>query len=400
MHTIALCLLPFVLPSQTEPPTADVLTLDRAVALGIERWSHRTVLEARVAAAESEIIRHKTPENPVLAVSTEQIDQVGTEAEEHYLLVSQKFVTGGRRRLLAEAAIRDRASVLAANRQARLERIALIHQRFFQVLYHQRRIEDLAARARGADRIVEAIDAREKAGLVSGLDRRRLRIERAEIEAGLASERAALAGSGRLLAGLLGLDRLPRPVGDLLPDPPEPQSIREDHPVLRAHLARADAAVLEERAAARRLVGEITLEAGLKQTGLGGVTDRGFYLGARLPLPAFDRNKAARARARSEERIARGEHQASRDRLVRRFRAARTELVGLRDAAERYAADARPAAHELVEIALFAYEMGELAITELLIAYRTLEDVRLRVTDMSMIARERAVSLVAAGGDL
>jgi len=398
MSIIILCAA--LLSAQPETRAGEPLSLERAVALGLENQAFRTVLEERVALAGSDILRHKTPENPVLAVTTEQIDQAGTETEEHYLILSQKLFPMGQRRIRAEAAERDRAGVLADNEQTRLERTVLIHGAFFAVRYHQRRLEDLEARARGAERMAEAIAERERAGLVSGLDRRKLRIERAGIEAGIATERAALAGRAQALATLLGLERLPELTGDLLPEVPDSPDGIEDHPLLRGHLARAEAATIEARAASRRLIESLTLEAGMKQTGLDGVTDRGFYLGVRLPLPAFDRNKAARAAARAEEGIARSEHRAAVDRLTGNLRAVRTELLGLLEAVERYEAEALPAARELVDITGYAYAAGEIAIHELLIAYRTLEDARLRVTDMAMAARALAIESIALGGDL
>jgi outer membrane protein TolC len=297
-----------------------------------------------------------------------------------------------------------RSGVTAAAASADQERIVLrarVREAFIDLLLTQERDRWLGT---GRDRLAELVEvlrARERVGESSGFDRMRAERALAEVEADRFETRGRLAGARAALGALVMLS--PDAIeasGTLAASGPLPAldqilDLARSRGDLRALDAEADRADHLSRAARRRLVPEPILTAGTKTTEGGGVEDTGSVLGMTFSLPLFERRQPAGV-ARAEAELLR----ARRETLARQLEAEVTATLAAAtaslEAESVYLGAADP--EDLVRIARTAYESGEMRIFELLDAYRTALDVRLRSIALQAEARRAEVALGQALG--
>lgn len=176
--------------------------------------------------------------------------------------------------------------------------------------------------------------------------------------------------------------------------PPSP----EKHPRVESLEAASQASGTEARAARRRWVPDVVLFAGYRAvTGAGAETGHGIALGLTIPLTFFDQGQGEAARAGAEQAFAR----ASVD-LLKRESTSLTKASALKlQTLEGSVADLDRAVTEAATLqtkAATLYAAGEVAITELLDAFRAVEATRLARIDLAEeIARARLARMRAAG---
>ena len=121
--------------------------------------------------------------------------------------------------------------------------------------------------------------------------------------------------------------------------------------------------------------------AGLKTSNVG--TDhRGWVLSVLASIPLFDRAQPERSRAEARARLATAERDALRAEIGASVRALRQAVEERRAASDAYRRVSVPKSDELRRIAQLSYDAGERGILELLDAYRTAADARLRLLDL------------------
>jgi len=384
---------PWLLCAQTK-----TLTISEALDLGRARENIQAIIQGQLDFADSEIQARTTWDNPELSVSSEEIDQAGLTAREQYMVVSQKFENPGVRSLKVRAARQGKTAIEWRNQSRLMAFEKLIKQRFYETLYHQNRLGVLTQWVEEAAAISRVVAHREEEGEVSGFDRRRLNTEIAQARSQLSRDRGKHLASLEKVKALLGVDDQIELSGPLLPSPPNPKQASPNHPGILALDAEIRAAELEKRAAKRWFLPQFTLEAGLKSTKLGGEQERGIFIAAKVPIPAFNRQQPELARARAKIALAKGEkalalatHEADR-------RSLQTQLHQLRTSGTRYQADAIKNSRELVKIARLAYEEGEMEILTLLDALKTMRDAQLKGLEFEFEARSLTIELEALGG--
>ena len=324
---------------------------------------------------------------------------------ENILMVAQPLPLTGLRGLSVDAAeARTAASQDRADEALRRLRADLRHA-FTDVWLAQVRAEVLTEAHSQVAALAERLATREAMGDAAGFDHLRAEREVFDVEADQTLALTFLARARGALVSLFAAPVAPASVVAVRPDRGETPVPSLDELVSRAMDTRgellalqhdAEAAALAASAARRRRIPEPELMAGTKtSSALGG--DVGTVLTLQASIPLFDTGQPETARAEAEARRAEARAEALRIRL-------RAEVAALRDAVlERRAALARyqtavTAAAEVERIARVSYDAGERSILELLDAYRTAADARLRLAALEAAVGEAEIELEFASG--
>jgi outer membrane protein, heavy metal efflux system len=248
---------------------------------------------------------------------------------------------------------------------------------------------------------VEVLRKREKAGASSGYDLIRAEREISLLEADQGSAQARVEEAHGLLASFFSLaptSQSLRAAGRLsmptVPDLAILVSRSEARGDILAERQLADSSAFSMEAARRKLYPEPVVSGGLKSLVVNGNRESGYVLSLTVPLPFFDRGKAEMARRAAQSRA-----DAIKAEVQLRLKGAWEETRIRVGAAEVYQKKAVAETGDLVRIARSAYEGGEVGILELLDAYRTQRDVRLRMQELAATARQSALELERLAGE-
>jgi outer membrane protein, heavy metal efflux system len=382
-----------------DPASDDALTEREAVTRALQRSSLVDAVEGEVAIEEGRARAASAAPNPELSYTRAQtFGAFGTS--EDSLSVAQVFDLGNRRGLRREAGVARARAARRSSEAARLEVVAEVQLRFYEVLYRQERVAALQAWGARIEAALAVVARRERRGDAAAYDRRRLERERAVATGRLESERAtAERAAGRLRGLLAARDGSARVTGRLLPDdePGSLESLRaasRGRPELLALDLQRQAAALDARAASRWWAPDLRLEGGWKGIDLGsqGRAD-GFLVGASLAIPLRDRSLGLARIAQGEARATRGRRALLEGELEGELDGAHAEALRLRRAAAALRQQAGAAASELVQIAEAGYAGGELGLLELLDAYRGAADDSLSALDLEHAARRARIEL-------
>jgi cobalt-zinc-cadmium efflux system outer membrane protein len=379
----------------------NLLTEQESIRLGLARPDIEEVLAATQAVARSDAAGVGLWANPVLEFQRESVPSGATRTTERSFMLSQQFDVAGKRALRRSAAGERVAAAAADGDQRRLEHSAEIRRRFYEALYRK----ELVAAALAWDERMEAIGATiqklHKGGEVAGYDRRRIALERAGTQARLRTEQAAYDKAWQQLAALVGSAK-DAPSGQLLPGDAAPLetllSSLDQRPEIRALNRRAAAFGLEQQAAQRGWIPDLTVGIGSKNIDSGLSRERGTVLAVSVPLPLFDREQAAAGKAGAQAREAGAEARLQRARLEGELRGLWLQVRQLNAAARDYTAQSRQGAIDLARIAEASYQGGETGILELLDAYRAVYDAQARALELSWSARQGAIDLDSIAG--
>lgn len=383
------------------------LTEAEALRRGLARPALAELERGEVELARGEAIEAGLWPNPRAAYSREETRGGAAASVEDYVWLSQPLDVGGRRRLRRRAGERRAEAAADQNAARRIEVAAEIRLRFHETLLAQRRVETLEGWSRQIARIAKIVARREKAGEVSGYDRRRVERERASAVARLRTERATLDRARERLAALLGMDLaeaealridavlLPT---DALPPVDVLLTALAERPDLRALERALAAAELEASAAARWWVPEVEVTGGVKTVEVANGRSDGFLAGVSIPLPLLDRNQGEAARAQSRARIARAQRALELERSTGEVRGLWREAGEVAAAAREFRQEAIAASAELGRTAEAAYEGSEMELLELLDAHRTALDASMQALELEMRARTVRIELDRASG--
>jgi len=401
---LALCLVPGPAQGQSAPASPpSSLTLAQAVQAARAHSGARAAATARTDGAVRAAATADRWPNPSVELRSENWGSgaPGGLPADAFVVLTQPLELGGKRaarRGLADAAADEaRAAETGVGAGADL---AVIH-RFVEAVTARDQARALADQAQEVAELVRVLARRVDAGTVPEADLRTLEVEHTRID--LDRMAAELRGL-RAMAGLsawLGPDA-PASV-DALVTPPAPAppveamataalDRRPDILAARARVAAADQAVRVERA---RAIPDLHLSGGVKRTS-------GYETGVvalTMPLPLFDRNRAAIAESDGLARAAALD-------LAFAERRATAEIAAAEHAAARLAAEARTIRTRLVAPARVARDAGRAAFREgtgsllrLVDAERTYAEVELVALDLWHDAMLAAVDLRRARGE-
>ncbi|KQN92035.1 transporter [Sphingomonas sp. Leaf67] len=376
--------------AQTAPAdTGPVYTLDQAVAAAGGAAPSIDGATAAVDAAEQARAVAALRPNPQVQAQVENIlgsgAYQGLRSAETTLGIAIPIELGGKRSARGAVAgaqlsrTRIEAAVIAADLRLR------ITQLYVGALAADRRVATAREQARIATDALRVAMIRVEAGRTSPLERQRAEVARINAEAGVERvERLAQAARtnlsrriGHPVAGPLDdrlLDRLPAdthgPVAPVLPDGTLALA------AARADIAIADAGIRLARAAR---VPDLNIGPAIRR--LEATNDTAAVVALSLPIPLFDRGRAAIAQASAERTRAEAQARVTALDVAQAITDAQVQAANAATTARTAAGPALAAAQEAARIARIGYREGKFGQTELLDVERTLAETRLAAID-------------------
>jgi cobalt-zinc-cadmium efflux system outer membrane protein len=342
------------------------------------------------------------PPNPTLTLSREAAG--GTP--ETYLLYEQPLSVTGRRRYLRRAA---EASAESESMSVRMQLHNLrvdVRLAFLELLLAQEKVALYESEKTRLAEVVDILRKREKSGESSGYDRIRAERELSLLDADQGEAEARSEHARTLLASFFGAAQSPqtlRAVGTLaIPTFPDVETIiarSANRGDIQAAYQQAESSSLTIEAARRKRYPEPVVSGGMKSPVINGQRDSGYVFGIDIPIPLFDRGKADMTRAEIARRAAVARAEAIKVEVGLKLRGSWEEARTRVRVAGLYRDRAVAQTEDLVRIARAAYEGGEVGILELLDAYRTQREVKLRMQDLTAAAKQSALELERLAGE-
>jgi cobalt-zinc-cadmium efflux system outer membrane protein len=325
---------------------------------------------------------------------------------ETYLLYEQPLSVTGRRQYLRRAALAAADSTEMSARMQLHELRVDTRLAFLELLLAQEQLRVFDSEKVNLQEVVDILKKREKAGESSGYDRIRAERELSLLEADQGTAQARMEKARGLLASFFGATQTAqslRAIGTMdkpnVPDMVSLISRSDNRGDIQAERRMAESSTLSMEAARRKQYPEPVVSGGLKSPVTGGQRASGYVVSVSIPLPFFDKGKAEMARADIARRAAEARADAIRTEVQLKLRGAWEETQTRIRAADIYQKKAVSETEDFVRIARTAYEGGEAGILELLDAYRTQLDVRLRMQELDAIARQSALELERMVGE-
>ncbi len=376
--------LPSVAHADDTIEVVDEATTVKAIEASDPRID-RIVAEVDAAAANVKAARIRP--GPRIAADREEVFPSGGAIATNYLRVVLPLDLSGRRGRMVAAAT---TAVGAARAQSQLDRFALVVEglRVFRATEYLRlRVVLMTGERAALVRAVVIVAKRAKAGESSGYDQQRLQLELTAYDDAVASATIELRASQRRLATAMG-----RPgmrvdaAGELAPGAiasldvllPDALARRGDY---RAAKLRVDAAT-QERSAASRTWPTFELTAGAMSADIGTERAFGYVAGLSLNLPIFDRGGAGRARADAARRVASADAKLLERQVPDAIRIAHETWTARIEQAKAYQTTQLTRIDQLLRSAETGYREGGGSIVELLDAYRSVRESRLRELEL------------------
>jgi cobalt-zinc-cadmium efflux system outer membrane protein len=373
------------------------VTLDQAVALYHERSPRLAAARATIEVTAADLVDAGIYPNPSIAGSFSRTVQ-GTPTSGDSLSQAELDVPLliGKRGQRKEAATRRIATTTAEVAANEAEGVHEVRRRFVALLAAQERVAALTAAVEDAHRVRTIVAGRAQAGAKSPYD-----LERTDLAVATIESRLAEATNDRLvateeLAEAVGIpDWHPHAVGVFRPSESAlPGAVDPSHPALaRPRAAETQAQAEEELAHVEARPTPSLALSGYKTNGPSGI---GVTLGLSVPLPLFDRNQGAVARAHANA------HAAMLERAVTTFELGvalerGSHVLGVRrEALAKFEADAIARLPKLRTMAEDAYKSGQSGIVELLDALDAISESRLRDIELVQAVIDTELDLRAA----
>lgn len=362
-------------------------------------------LQGRLEAARAEALAARLLPNPSVAYDREEVFASSQAFPENYVRLALPVEISGRRGKRIDATEAGARASAAETERARflltLDALDLYHDAAALRL----RVAMLRERRDALATLLTAVRARTSAGDASGYDLSRLELELASYDDLLSEAEQALTATRRSLATLLGEPGAMVDAEDPLELPARPASVtklartsltaRGDY---QGSLRRVEQAEHELSSARRAWVPTLQLSGGLKTSYLGTETATGYTAGLALSLPLFDHGQAERARAIANKKLALSEARTLERAVPLAVQNTYDELTLRLGQATRYEKEHIPKLDALIRRAEVSYREGERPVFELLDAYRTAREVRLRYLDLRREAKRSELKLWRALG--
>jgi len=364
------------------------LTLDEALRIAESRSPALLEARARKAVADAEALGAPKRPNPTLDVEFRGYPLFESnlppflDNQELTIAIDQEFEPGDRRRRRQEVAdFGVRASAaggLDVLRRLRVE----VQRAYFQVVLAKADAEAATATLDDVDRVVSINRARYEQGELSGVELRRLQVERHRFaDDALLADLGLRNARSRLLA-LLGMRPLDQPF-DAVDTLPEAGALPPAEPALAAGTGQPRADVQALQLEEQRAEADAKLQHALRipPFSLGGGWQRDFgtnavVVRATIPLALWNRNEAGRARAAAERSLAASRTSAASAAAELEVQLARNAVENSRARVSRISSEYVKNAREARDIVLAAYRAGAATLIDYLDAQRAFRDAR------------------------
>lgn len=360
---------------------ADDVTLDQAVALYRQHSPRLAANRAEIDVTAADLVDAHLYPNPELGLSTVHNahgDTAGPQSQ--YQLDLSVPLLIGRQRARRETAAR--AHVAATKREVDAEQaeaeLAIV-DKFHDLLAAQERTQILAAALDDTRKVRDIVAGRSAAGASSAYAVERTDLELASLTSRLDSAHVTEQAASSALAIAIGTPAQPfHAVGTL--DATATPALDANHPLLATLHAELAAAHADEVRAHADAVPTPSL--GVSAFTTNGPEGVAVVAGITVPLPLFDRNQGAVARARAEARRSELELAATETELGGELARATRELSLRREALARYQGDAMHRLTKVREMAEASFKNGQGGIVELLDALTAITDAKLQELEL------------------
>jgi len=373
------------------------VTVDQAIALYREKSARRVADRAEVDVAAADLVEAGIYPNPTLGVGTTRTvhgtDTIGREQLAASLDVP--LLIGHQRARRADAArariAAKRAEVEAGEGEAELA----IRASFAALQAAQQRTATLASAVEDAQAARAIVAGRTAAGANSPYELERIDLAVAALASRLDSQRAEEAAASDELAAAVGiLGWRPRATGTFAEARELATAVAADHPVLvagRSELAAARADEVQAHADATP-----TPSLGVQTFGTTDPSGLAIGAGISVPLPLFDRNQGAIARARTEHHHRDLELAARSTELRLALEASQRQLALRQETLAQFRVGALARLPRIRAMAESAYRSGQGGIVVLLDALEAITEARLREIELAAAAVDAELAVRAA----
>jgi cobalt-zinc-cadmium efflux system outer membrane protein len=389
--------------SQESHPDS-MLTEQAAIEYALAQPALGEAFNARILAAESDVIASTTRPNPVVSIAHDSADVPDGNGNETSVMLSQTFDISGKRALRKDAAETRVTSTRLDNQSRQIATVKEVRRTFAEALFRQQLREANGEWLKRIESALAVVGHLSSAGEASGYDRRRLEREVQSARARVRIVDAETSRTREMLAGLIA-----RPIstdrqlgGELLPDALPPLetllAVTERHPDIASLEAQAAAFERDRQAAERLKTPEITVGIGTKHVREPGFSDTSLMLALSVPIPMSDRGQAQEQQARAQTAAVQAERALRLARLQAELRGLWSEASQLRQNALSFREEPLTSSQELSRIAEASYRGGEGSLLELLDAYRAELEAHTMKLDLALRARMSRIELDALTG--
>jgi cobalt-zinc-cadmium efflux system outer membrane protein len=419
MRVLVLCAVSVM--SAVAAGETTVLTLEQALARASSEGSATLIAASERERAAARARQARAWENPTLSVEVENVLGRGPyrdfDAAESTVSLSQPLPLGGGRGARVRAARSDEQAATVALALAALELRRDVALAYAEAIAADRLAGIARERAALGAQTRAAVERRHAAGLESDLQRARVEVETAGMQADARRRAAAALAHRRALASHwreatvtaaldeAWFDAAPDGAFDGVPDAaPDAAST---HPRLVVARARVEQARAELEGARRAPFSGLEATVGTRRFEDAPGADHAWVLGLSMPLPVWDRNEGGIAEARAALQGA----EFDLERAARDLLAEREAALAERDAAtlevDALTMSGLPSSKSLAHLSVQGYEAGRLSLIERLDAERALvqtqEDLvaarlRLRQSEARVAAVIADVAVADAAG--
>ncbi len=369
--------------AQTPSDPAGSITIEDAIQLALARNPSIASAALEVEARSERARQQSRLPNPAMVASVENAGADGV-SRETTASVQQLLELGGDRNARTEAALRSRDVAAQESASMRAAIVGEVRRAFTSVLAGQQEVAIARENVELSQSTAAAIRARVEAGKTSPIEETRSDVLVAAERLELARAEQRLGEARRRLAATWGADRptFDAAAGDLsasidLPPLDTLRSRLDNHPALlraSAVVAEREAIVLLEEA---RAIPDMTASAGYRR--FSSPSDGAFVGSVTVPLPLFDRNRAAIAEARLRVAQAKEESRSVRVGLERSLADAWREYETAKHEVSTLQSSIVPAAQSVFDAISEGYRLGKFGYLEVLDARRTLTSARLQL---------------------
>lgn len=369
--------------------TAEV-TMDQALDLYRQHNARLQAARAEVDVTAADIVEARIYPNPEAGITTTRttLGDTAGPSMQYQLDLSVPILIGhqrGKREAAAVAHVaQTRTEVDAGQADAELE----IQDRFETLLAAQEKTTLLATALADEKKVREIVAGRTTAGAGSNYHVERMDLAIAALASRVDEARADETAASLSLAVAVGMPGWqPRAAGKLVPETSAPATVPDaSHPLLASVRSQITSAHADEARAHADAVP--TPSIGLTAFNTTGPLGLGLAAGISMPLPFFDRNQGAIARARAEAHHADLELAATQTELSTQLAAATRDLAAHKDALDHFQADAVTRLGKIREMAEASYRAGQGGIVELLDALDAITEARLRELELRLAVAE------------
>lgn len=301
------------------PQVPDILTLADAVRIAEERNPELQAARNGVEAAQADKTTAGTRPNPAFTFESEGrsiFRSPISDGHEYSARVDQDLFFGSRRRLQIQGAETGILVAEAHVNDVRRRVLADVRRAYLQAVLAKADQDVAKGSLDEIDRVITLNRARFDQGAISGVEFRRLQVERLRFADDVFAAELALRNARSALLALLNMPALNQPFELAEPLVPQAGVLTIAGPVLdplaltaRARTARPDVAAAAGEVARATTMTRLqralrtpfpTVGGGYKHNG----GDDALVFGVTVPLPLFNRNAGPIARAEAERRLA------------------------------------------------------------------------------------------------